>query len=134
VAAIIAAIGLFFTGYQSIRTHRQAQVGILEGVYNDIRELERELAEIPDPTSELDPEYQTRMQNWSSRFFNALEWLSLLINTKEIEKKELVGHFEPAILDWYDSIFQAWASEKQKTNDKDYPELKKLVRRIRGSA
>ncbi len=131
VIPIVAAIGLFFTGYQFRRTHRQAQVKLAGDIYNNILGLERELEDIPISRSTNETEYKARMLSWSTRFFDALEWLSLLINIKEIEKKELVGHFEPALVRYYDTIFEKWASEKQKVDDSYCPELKKLVNRVR---
>lgn len=93
--------------------------------------LESELEDISEPKSMNEPEYNIRMLNWSSRFFDAIEWLSLLINIKEIQRKELVRHFEPALARYYDNIFQRWASEKQKLDCSYCPELKKLVNRVK---
>lgn len=131
IIPMVAAIGLFFTGYQFRRTHRQAQVKLAGDVYNSILALERELEDISEPKSMNDSEYNIRMLNWSSRFFDAIEWLSLLINIKEIERKELVRHFEPALVRYYDNIFHRWASEKQKLDPSYCPELKKLVNRVK---
>lgn len=134
IIPVVAAIGLFFTGYQFRRTYRQAQVKLAADVYNNILGLESELEDIPGPRYPNDSDYNTKILSWSSRFFDALEWLSLLINIREIENKELVGHFEPAIVRYYNTIFQKWASEKQKMDNNYYPQLKKLVNRVRAKS
>jgi hypothetical protein len=130
-SAIVAAIALFFTGFQFIKSRRKSQLELLESIYKDIRQLEKELGQIPSPRSDNDSEYDKKMEDWSSLFFNTLEWLSFLINSKEIEKKEFVDYFAPAMENWYDSIFLKWASDEQKTDSNAYPELKKFVAQLR---
>lgn len=128
---LIASGGLVFAGLSFFSTHRQNQVKLLEGVYRDTRDIEKQMAEIGKNSGALGINYDTTMKNWASQLFNALEWLAFLINTREITKKELVRYFEDAVVKTYDELFLMWATADQKTNEKQFPELKKLVRRFK---
>jgi len=42
---------------------------------------------------------------WDQRYFNHLDWLSLLIRKKEIKEEYLKEHFAPSIIYDYEKIF-----------------------------
>jgi hypothetical protein len=69
-----------------------------------------------------------KMEAWSLKFFEALDWLSSLINREEkIEKKDSTIYLRHSIVNWYNKIFLELARDGGKIDSSSYPELKKLV-------
>jgi hypothetical protein len=126
IAGIAAGIGLYFTARTFRHQQQQAQVRMIENVFNDIRDMEKELSNIPESTM---PDKAHR--DWDSRFFNTLEWLSFLINERQVRHSKLIGFFKESIIAWYENVFLLNALEDEKTDEKQYPELKKLYRKLK---
>jgi hypothetical protein len=72
ISAIIAAIGLFFTGYELHRSSTTRQFEVVESVFKDIRKLEQELY---DKYRDADKQ---KISEWDFLFFNQLEWFAFL--------------------------------------------------------
>ncbi len=125
IGGAAAGIGLYFTARTFRHQQKQAQVRMIESVFKDIRDLEKQLSEIPESTI---PDKAHR--DWDSRFFNTLEWLAFLINEGQVRHSKLIGFFKDAIIGWYDNVFMKHAFETEKTDPKQYPELKKLHKKL----
>lgn len=126
IAGVAAGIGLIFTAMTFRRQQIHAQVRMMESVFNDIRDMERELSNLPESTI---PDKLHR--DWDSRFFNTLEWLAFLINERQVRHSKLVGFFKDAIVAWYEKVFLVYALDSEKTDETQYPELKKLYRKLK---
>jgi len=133
IAGIAAGIGLYFTAAALRHQQKQAQFKMAESVYRDLRELEKELSQIPprDPTEHVDVKYNEAIRDWDSRFFNTLEWFSFLINVREIRNKKLVDYFKPSIIAWYEQIFLKNAGNEVVNDPNQYEELKKLYKKFK---
>lgn len=128
---IAAGIGLFFTARALRHQQRQAQVRMIESVFKDIRELEKELSQIPPPTDIDDLKYGKAASDWDSRLFNTLEWLAFLINEKEVSRKKLIKFFKDSIVRWYEELFLNHMSKEVINDPKQYDELKKLYKKLK---
>jgi hypothetical protein len=122
-SAVIA--GFVYT----IRTFRRArkvdELRMLEGIYKDIRVLQRELRDIPQDDTD-------KIEEWDSSFFNTLEWFSFLVNSNMLKQKKFIDFFRFSIIEWYEKIFLVHAGVSDVDNDKIYPEFKKLYKKMKG--
>lgn len=131
ISGIAAAAGLFFTARTLIHQKKQDEIKLIESVFKDVRELEKELSEKTAKLVPDDVNYAKAISDWDSRFFNTLEWLSFLINEHEVKNEKLVGFFKPAIIAWYDNVFAKHSSDAVKKDPEQYPELKKLYQQFK---
>jgi hypothetical protein len=92
---------------------RSDRIKLAEGVFKDLREMQRELHSHGFDTTD-----------WDTGFFNTLEWFSCLINEKTIKDAKIKTFFKEALIEWYDRLLQP----KDKTDPTKYPEFKKLYR------
>lgn len=100
ISAGIYSIALFYTIVTFRRTKRLDQIASPSTVMNDLRELDRELAQIPQG-SQFDDDRST----WYSYTFNTLDWLSFLINEKVVVDRKLIEHIKPIIVRYYEDTF-----------------------------
>ena len=68
ISAGIYSIALFYSIITFRRTKRLDQIAPLSAVMNDLRELDRELAQIPQGS-----QFDEARSTWYSRTFNTLE-------------------------------------------------------------
>jgi hypothetical protein len=68
------AIALFYTIITFRRTKRLDQITLSTHVFNELRELDRELAKIPP-----EPQYDNARNQVYSRIFSTLDYLSFLV-------------------------------------------------------
>jgi hypothetical protein len=80
IASIVVAITLFFTTKTYFKMRNTEQVKISHDIFKLYTELEKESANLSEQAKPLE-----ERKDWSSRFFNTLEWVSLLVNSKEIK-------------------------------------------------
>jgi hypothetical protein len=134
IAGIAAGIGLYFTAKTFRHQQKQASFVMAENIDNDLRDLQKELAKISPkgPAAIVGINSKADMEDWDSRFFNLLEWLSFLINERQIKGKKIIAHFYPSIIQWYEQIFLTHATEHEKNDPKQYEELKRLYKRLKG--
>jgi len=125
IPAIAAVIGLFFMGF-SLKSDRQTrELQLTEGIIRDLRQLEREFYD----NYEKKDEYERG--KWDRLFFNTVEWFALLINNKKIKDKTLTDFFGPAIIRWYEGIFEKHGDKKIIEDDSKYEEFKKLYKKFK---
>ena len=106
---------------------------LFEGVFRDIREREfqyRQKYDIPmaEITAESGtPEHENVVRNLDHMrtltgqdFFNAVEYMSQLINTRRIKDRTLHGYFDKAVVGWYEKLlkqlFPDWEKDESKLN------------------
>ena len=125
IGAGIYATALFYTILTFKHTKRLDQISLSNNIFNELRNLDLEIAKIP-----LEPKYDDVRNQWYSRMFNSINWLSFLINEKVINDKKMIEHFKPIIVKYYEDIFiKSVSIEEQNFNS--YSEFKKLYRAIK---
>jgi hypothetical protein len=87
ISAGIYSIALFYTTVTFRRTKRLDQIASLDAIMNDLRELDRELTQIPQGSQFDDPRSTLYF-----RTFNTLDWLSFLIIEKVVVDRKLIEH------------------------------------------
>jgi hypothetical protein len=120
IAASIYAIALFYTIVTFRRTKKLDQIALSTHVFNELRELDRELAKIP-PGSQYD---DARSQVYS-RILNSLDWLSFLINQKVIGDTRMMEYMKPILVRYYEEIFLKNVSIDER-DSQSYQEFRKL--------
>ena len=121
----IYSIALFYTIVTFRRTKRLDQITLSNNIFSDLRDLDHELAKIP-PGSQ----YDDARNQWYSRLFNSVNWLSFMVNEKVISDKKMVEHIKAIIVRYYEDAFLKNASVDER-DSKSYQEFKKLYRTIK---
>ena len=93
IAAGIYAIALFYTIVTFRRTKRLDQIALSDRIFNELRELDRELAKIPSES-----QYDDARGQVYSRIFNTLNYFSFLVNRKVINDRWLLEYMKPTII------------------------------------
>ena len=105
----------------------QKRLKLVESIFNDLRELERQKYQLPTAPTENE-----KLKDWASLFSNTLEWFSFLVNTNKIKDDKTIDFFKDAVIDWYDELFldpdyiEPWQTEDKK----QYPELKETIQGV----
>jgi hypothetical protein len=91
IAAGIYATALFYTIVTFRRTKRLDQITLSSEIFNELRDLDRELGKIP-PGSQYD---DARSISYS-HILNTLDYLSFLINEKVIDdRRRMIEYMKP---------------------------------------
>ncbi|MCD6092480.1 MAG: hypothetical protein J7J38_00475 [Candidatus Aenigmarchaeota archaeon] len=125
VSSFFACVGLLLNRWAVRENNKTRQLQLFENTFNNIKETERLLY---DKYKKLDPDAK---KEWDSLFFNTLEFFAFLVNENHLNKK-LSKFFNDAIIDWYERIFMKYHN-KDISNPKIYPELKKLYKLIKAT-
>jgi len=125
ITAGIYAIALFYTIVTFRRTKRLDQITLSNNIFNDLRDLDRELAKIPSGS-----QYDNARSPWYCRTFNTLDWLSFLINEKVINERKMIEYMKPIIFRYYEDTFLKNASVDEK-DSKSYQQFKILYQTIK---
>jgi len=88
IVSVIYAIALFYTVITFKRTKELDQIRITETIFNDLRELDRELSKIPSGS-----QHDSSRKELYSRIITTLDWLSFLVNKKVISDKRMIFQF-----------------------------------------
>jgi hypothetical protein len=102
------------------------QVRISHDLFKLYLELEKESAELREKGKEL-----KERKDWASRYFNTLEWFSLLVNSQEIKNERLIGFYEPLIIGSCEQILPKHFSESEIKEDYIFPELQDLYENLK---
>jgi hypothetical protein len=125
IAAIIYAIALYYTVVTFKRTKELDQITITETIFNDLRELDRELSKLPSG-SQHDP----ARNELYSRLLNTVDWLSFLINTKVITDRRMIGYMIPTLIQYSQDLFvQKMLADERYSNS--YQQFRKLYQRMK---
>lgn len=125
IVAIIYAVALYYTVRTFKRSKELDQITITETIFNDLRQLDRELSKLP--SSSLDHEGRKELY---SRILNTADWLSFLINTKVITDRRMIAYMKPTLIQYYqDTFVQNMLGDERYSNS--YPQFKKLYERMK---
>ena len=125
IVAIIYAVALFYTVLTFKRSKELDQIKITETIFNDLRQLDRELSKIPSG-SQHDP----ARNELYSRIINTVDWLSFLMNKKVISDKTMIAYIKPSLIQYYEDTFvhNILADERYSNS---YQEFRKLYQKMK---
>ena len=125
IVAIIYAVALFYTVITFRRSKELDQIKITETIFNDLRQLDRELSKIPSG-SQHDP----ARNELYSRIINTVDWLSFLMNKKVISDKTMIAYIKPSLIQYYEDTFvQNILADERYSNS--YQEFRKLYQKMK---
>jgi hypothetical protein len=125
IVAIIYSLALLYTVLTFKRTKELDQITTTETIFNDIRELDRELSKIPSG-SQHDP----AKKELYSRILNTLDWLCFLVNRKVISDRRMIEYMKPTLIQYYENTFiQNTLTDERYSNS--YLEFRKLYQRMK---
>ena len=123
VVAIIYAVALYYTVKTFKRSKELDQIRVTETIFNDLRQLDRELSSLPTGAQNE----QERKEHYS-RILNTVDWLSFLINTKVITDRRMIEYMKPTLIQYYQDTFvqNILADER---NSSSYHHFEKLYQK-----
>jgi hypothetical protein len=125
IVAIIYAVALFYTVLTLKRTKELNQITITETIFNDLRQLDRELSKIASG-SQHDP----ARNELYSRIINTIDWLSFLVNKKVISDKTMIAYIKPSLIQYYEDTFvQNILADERYSNS--YQQFRKLYQKMK---
>ncbi|MGE5822449.1 MAG: hypothetical protein ACM31M_07700 [Nitrososphaerota archaeon] len=125
IVAVIYAVALYYTVITFKRSKELDQIRVTETIFNDIRQLDRELSKLP--TSSQDDQVSKELY---SRILNTVDWLSFLINTKVITDRRMISYMKPTLIQYYqDTFVQNMLADERYSNS--YHQFKKLYQRMK---
>lgn len=125
IVAIIYAVALFYTVLTFKRSKELDQIRVTETIFNDIRQLDRELSKLRSSSQDD----QVRKELYS-RILNTVDWLSFLINTKVITDRRMILYMKPTLIQYYqDSFVQSMLADERYSNS--YHQFKKLYQKMK---
>ena len=125
IVAIIYAVALYYTVVTFKRSKELDQITITETIFNDLRQLDRELSNLPSRSQDD----QGRKELYS-RILNTVDWLSFLINTKVITDRRMIAYMKPTLIQYYqDPFVQNMLADERYSNS--YHQFKKLYQRMK---
>lgn len=125
IVAIIYAVALYYTVITFKRSKELDQIRVTETIFNDIRQLDRELSKLR--SSSQDDQVKKELY---SRILNTVDWLSFLINTKVITDKRMIAYMKPTLIQYYqDTFVQNMLADERNSNS--YHQFKKLYQRMK---
>jgi hypothetical protein len=104
--AVAAIGGLGFVVYQLRQNSRSLQLQAFEGIFHDIRELDKIWIEKNCMTDMPLAEKKA----WCASFFNTIEYLCFLINHRMVRQKELRDFFVVGLREWWKQ-FQSYRTQ-----------------------
>ena len=127
IVAIIYGIALFYTVVTFRRAKELDQISITETIFNDLRELDRELSKIPSGS-----QHDSSREELYSRILNTVDWLCFLVNKKVISDRRMIEYMRPTLIQYFEDTFvQNILSDGRYSNS--YPEFRKLYQKIKTS-
>jgi hypothetical protein len=125
IVAIIYAVALYYTVITFKRSKELDQIRVTETIFNDIRQLDRELSKLRSSSQDD----QVRKELYS-RILNTVDWLSFLINTKVITDRRMIVYMKPTLIQYYqDTFVQNMLADERYSNS--YHQFKKLYQRMK---
>jgi len=125
IVAIIYAVALFYTVITFKRSKELDQIRITETIFNDLRQLDRELSKLPSSSQDDQGKKELYL-----RILNTVDWLSFLINTKVITDRRMIAYMKPTLIQYYqDTFVQNMLADESYSNS--YRQFKKLYQSMK---
>ncbi len=123
IGAGIGGGGLLINARSFRKTRKLEEVRLTESILKDLRDFEEKMPSINTDKDRLE---------WGRQYFNAIEWLSFLINYKHINDKKLIDYFKHDVKAWHERFFTYQYLDKRYRDGKDYyEEFRKLFTRFK---
>lgn len=126
IAAVMAAIAAWLSREQvkAAKTSAEisadaAQIQVFESIFRDIQQQEQRFYSVKNPSPE-DKALRDRM------FFNTINYLAFLLDSKILRKAEFVVFYRDAFLYWW-TLFEENVDEVDRANPRYYAEFKRVV-------
>jgi hypothetical protein len=127
-STIFAGIGLIYTSITFKRQSHIKEIELAENIISSLLEIEETLADLlrekPPQNIPIDmeeDEYERKIKNfdrdkktWISVFSNKFEWISFLIDKKQIKNKEIICYFESTFMKSYEQLSKLVSDETLK--------------------
>ena len=125
IVAVIYAVALYYTVMTFKRSKELDQIRVTETIFNDIRQLDRELSKLRSSSQDD----QVRKELYT-RILNTVDWLSYLINTKVITDRRMILYMKPTLIQYYqDTFVQSMLADERYSNS--YHQFKKLYQKMK---
>lgn len=125
IVAIIYAVALYYTVRTFKRSKELDQIRVTETIFNDLRQLDRELSSLPTGSQNE----QERKEHYL-RILNTVDWLSFLINTKVITDRRMIEYMKPTLIQYYqDTLVQKILADERYSSS--YHHFKKLYQKMK---
>lgn len=122
--AFFAGITLGLNAWHFIKTRKTEEIRLTESILKDLRDFEEKRPKLED-----DPGSR---HEWGRQYFNAIEWLSFLINNKYINDKKLIDYFKHDVKAWHEKWFVYDYLQQHLRDGKEYyEEFRKLFMRFK---
>ena len=126
IVAVIYAVALYYAVITFKRSKELDQIRVTETIFNDIRQLDRELSKLRSSSQDD----QVRKEELYSRILNTVDWLSFLINTKVIIDRRMISYMKPTLIQYYqDTFVQNMLADERYSNS--YHQFKKLYQKMK---
>jgi hypothetical protein len=124
-SAIAVILALVYAVRNYNRGKQLEQVKLINDTLKDLYRIEEKLIDVPNHKY---PHLAKRL--WDSIYLNELDWLSFLVNKKQITNKKFIAYFINSIkTDYEKRIFQKYATKEEKEDDEAYSDLKDLYKK-----
>jgi hypothetical protein len=137
VSAVATATAALFAAYAAWQSKNQvkaakeasqiaadaAQIQVFENIFRDIQQQEQQFYGAKNPSPE-DKALRDRM------FFNTINYLAFLLDSKILRKIEFLDYFRDAFLYWW-TLFEREVPEVDRNNPRNYPEFRRIVCEIK---
>lgn len=127
LSVVFSLVGLLLTIVTIRRNNQARQLEMSRAAFTDILALEKELYDKYADSNE------DQKKKWDSLLFNSIEFFAFLVNNKYVSDEKMIGFFRDAIVGWYEGIFLKHYGHEEICDEKTYPEMKKLCKKMMGS-
>ena len=126
IASAAVAVALYFTigTFRGMRKMDQIKLG--EKFHSDIQQLRGQIAEYFE--IEKRQELKSKLEVLDEMIFKTLEGNAFLIRTKQMNDKDLIGHFKKDFIEWHDNVFDKVIKNKDKPKYEHFQELVKELK------
>ena len=127
IAAVVAAIGLFYSGKSYTRLSKAEELRVLEGMNRDIGRgfKEHNLLDAETPKDDEEKKaHSDKLRALNLNSYDDINWLCYLIRHGQIRDDRLIKAYENQIVTWY-YMFEAYLPDKF-AKEGSYVELKRL--------
>ena len=118
--------GFIFTGITFFITRKRLkhseQIKMAHDISKELANAENETLKVPNDIS-----CQTQKKYRHIQYLNVWEWFAFLVNHNEINDKNIICHFKPALIKDYETILQSYIDLRD--SDDEFKDMKTLYKK-----
>jgi hypothetical protein len=131
VSSIIAAIALGISCITLRQVKNNQQFNILNSIINEVHQMDTEIPNLFILKKQNGEKIgRIAFEQHLSKLFSKLDWISFLVNNKQVKNKSIKKYLYPKIKTYYEYTFAQLATEDMK-KDTEYKDFKKLYEKIK---